>query len=71
MLNYLKTLTVESVVDIMGTLTPTTVKSCSVTAAELVLEQIHTVSRAQATLPFLVEDAARPNSKIDASQDTK
>ena len=71
MLKYLKTLTVESVVDIEGTLTEADVKSCSVQNLELNIERIHTVSKAAAMLPFLVEDAARSEQEIEDSQDTE
>lgn len=71
MLKYLKTLTVESVIDIEGTLTEADVKSCSVQNLELNIERIHTVSKAAAMLPFLVEDAARSEKEIEESQDTE
>lgn len=72
MLNYLKTLTVESVIDLEGTIVGgADVKSCSVQSIELNIERIHTVSKAQAQLPFLVEDAARSEAEVEASQDTE
>jgi len=71
MLKYLKSLTVESVIDLEGTIVGgANVKSCSVQTVELSIERIHTVSRAQAQLPFLVEDAARSEAEVEASQDT-
>ncbi|GAX26572.1 aspartyl-tRNA synthetase [Fistulifera solaris] len=70
MLKYLKSLTVESIVDLEGTLVPADVKSCSVQDVELTIRRIHTVSKAAAVLPFLVEDAARSETEVEASQDT-
>lgn len=71
MLNYLKTLTVESVVQLEGTIVgDANVKSCSVQNVELNILRIHAVSRAEAILPFLVEDAARTEREVEASQST-
>jgi aspartyl-tRNA synthetase len=70
MMRYLKSLTVESVVDVQGTLVEATVKSCSVSHLELRMERVYTVSRAAAVLPFLVEDAAHSEQEVEASQDT-
>lgn len=71
MIRYLKSLTVESIVDLQGTLIPADVKSCSVQDVELTLQRIHTVSKAAAVLPFLVEDAARSEAEVEASQATE
>lgn len=70
MLKYLKSLTVESIIDIEGSLVEANVKSCSVKDVELSLSRIHAVSKADAMLPFLVEDASRSEAEVDASQDT-
>ena len=71
MLQYLKSLTVESVVDIEGRVnTGVDVKSCSIKSVELTIQRIHSVSNAASILPFLVEDAARSDAEIDASQST-
>lgn len=70
MIQYLKSLTTESVVDIWGTLVPANVKSCSVQNAEISIERIYTISKADAALPFLVEDASRSEEEVDASQET-
>lgn len=71
MLNYLKTLTVESIIDLEGVIVgDANVKSCSVQTVELNINRIHAVSKAQAQLPFLVEDAARSEAEVEASQDT-
>lgn len=71
MLQYLKTLTVESVIDLQGTLVAADVKSCSVQSLEVSIRRIHAVSKADAILPFLVEDAARSEAEIEASQETE
>jgi aspartyl-tRNA synthetase len=70
MIQYLKTLTVESVIDLQGMLVEAEVKSCSVQALEVAIRRIHVVSKADAVLPFLVEDAARSEAMVEASQDT-
>jgi len=70
MLRYLKTLTIESIIDVYGELSVADVKSCTVQTLELNLERIHCVSKADAILPFLVEDASRSEEEVDASQDT-
>ncbi len=70
MLKYLKSLTVESIIDLEGTLVPADVKSCSVQDVELTIRRIYTVSKAAVVLPFLVEDASRSEAEVEASQDT-
>eukprot|EP00804_Cyclotella_cryptica_P008924 CCRYP_012035-RA/>CCRYP_012035-RA protein AED:0.02 eAED:0.02 QI:631/1/1/1/1/1/2/158/487 len=70
MLKYLKSLTVESMIDLEGIVSPAEVRSCSVQDAELVIQRIHSVSNADAMLPFLVEDAARSEREVEESQNT-
>lgn len=70
MIRYLKSLTVESIIDLEGTVVNASVKSCSVQDIELNINRIHAVSKADAMLPFLVEDAARSEKEVDESQDT-
>lgn len=70
MIKYLKTLTEESIIDLEGTLVDSDVKSCSVQTLELNIERVHSVSKANSVLPFLVEDAARSEAEVDASQET-
>ena len=70
MIKYLKTLTEESIIDLEGTLVESDVKSCSVQTLELNIQRIHSVSKANSVLPFLVEDAARSEAEVDASQET-
>lgn len=71
MIKYLKSLTVESVIDVEGTLKEAEIKSCSIQTLELVVRRIYTVSRADAILPFLVEDASRSEAEVEASQDSE
>lgn len=71
MLKYLKSLTVESMIDLQGTVVEANVKSCSIQNVELTINRIHCVSKADAILPFLVEDAARSEKDVDESQDTE
>mmetsp|Transcript_17503 Transcript_17503/g.35979 ORF Transcript_17503/g.35979 Transcript_17503/m.35979 type:complete len:641 (+) Transcript_17503:51-1973(+) len=70
MIKYLKSLTVESIIDIQGTLESADVKSCSVQNMEVKIERIHSVTKAASILPFLVEDASRSEAEVDASQET-
>lgn len=70
MIKYLKSLTTESVVDLEGTVSPAEVRSCSVNDAELVINRVHSVSNADAQLPFSVEDASRSEREVDESQGT-
>lgn len=72
MLSYLKTLTLESVVQLEGTIVgDANVKSCSVQNVELSISRIHAVSKADAVLPFSVEDAARSEHEVEESQSTE
>jgi aspartyl-tRNA synthetase len=72
MIQYLKSLTVESVVQLQGTIIgPVDVKSCSVSNIEIGITRIYAISKADAILPFLVEDASRSEQEVDASQSTE
>lgn len=71
MIKYLKSLTVESIIDLQGTLVDADVKSCSIQNVEVQIERIHAVTKADAILPFLVEDAARSEAEVEASQETE
>lgn len=71
MIRYLKSLTVESIIDLEGTICEAQVQSTSVKTLELNIQRIHSVSKAAAQLPFLVEDAARSQEEVEASQDTE
>eukprot|EP00978_Attheya_sp_CCMP212_P049515 scaffold675303_cov39-Attheya_sp.AAC.1 len=70
MIRYLKGLTIESMIDLKGTLTEAEVRSCSIQNVELKIERIHSVSNAAVQLPFLVEDAARSEQEVEESQGT-
>ena len=70
LIKYAGGLTLESIVDIMGEVVAADVKSCSQSNIEIKIKKVYTVSRAPAVLPFLLEDAARPQAEIDASQST-
>lgn len=70
LLKFLSTLNLESIVDIYGSLQSASVKSCSQDNVEIHLKKIYVVSKAPPVLPFLLEDAARPNDIIEASQNT-
>jgi len=71
MIKYLKSLTAESMIDLEGTLVEADVKSCSIKDVELSINRIHSVSKADPILPFLVEDAARSEKEVEESQDTE
>lgn len=68
-LKWLGELTLESVVDIEGGVVSAKVKSCSINHLEISLKSCHVVSRAK-ILPFQIEDAARSDADITASQNT-
>jgi aspartyl/asparaginyl-tRNA synthetase len=70
MVNYLKGLTVESIIDLEGTLVDAEVKSCSIKDVELSINRIHSVMKAAPILPFSVEDASRSQKEVDESQET-
>lgn len=70
MLKFAAGLPLESIVDIQGVVAKADVKSCSQGNVEIHIRKIFTVSRAPATLPFLLEDAARSEQDIEASQNS-
>ena len=67
-LKFLERLTCESIVDCRGSVAEATVETCSRTDVELQLNSCKVVTRAPATLPFLVEDASRSEAEIAESQ---
>lgn len=71
LIKFVASLSLESIVDIYGEVRAADVKACSQNTVEIGIERIFTVSKAPVTLPFLLEDAARSQSDIDASQDTE
>ncbi|KAH8062291.1 hypothetical protein JL722_3206 [Aureococcus anophagefferens] len=70
-LKFLADLTDESVVDARGALVAADVASCSRSNVEIQLKSLFVVTRAPKVLPFLVEDAARSEAVIEASQSTE
>lgn len=71
MIKFLQDLTLETIVDIQGTLAAAEVRGCSQSNVELQVTRCYVVSRSPAILPFLLEDAARSDAEIAASQDTE
>lgn len=71
MLKYVGGLPLETIVDIQGVVAKADVKSCSQGNVEIKIRKIFTVSRAPVTLPFLLEDAARSEADIEASQNNE
>mmetsp|Transcript_6559 Transcript_6559/g.19889 ORF Transcript_6559/g.19889 Transcript_6559/m.19889 type:complete len:579 (-) Transcript_6559:1935-3671(-) len=59
----LKNVTTESVLDIKGTVKLAEVKSCTQTKVEISVDRLYVVSKAAQPLPFLPDDAARPESE--------
>lgn len=70
MIKFLAAHSLESIVDIYGEVAAADVKSCTQSNVEIHIRKLYTVSRAPATLPFLLEDASRSQEEIDASQST-
>lgn len=68
MIKFVSSIPLESIVDIQGVIAPADVKSCSQKNVELQIQKIFAVSRAPVTLPFLLDDAARSEHDIEASQ---
>mmetsp|Transcript_9897 Transcript_9897/g.26311 ORF Transcript_9897/g.26311 Transcript_9897/m.26311 type:complete len:550 (+) Transcript_9897:51-1700(+) len=67
-----KELTAESMVDVYGTLKAADIKSCSITHLEIDVQRIYLVSKAD-PLPFLLEDASRPEAEegVHVLRDTR
>lgn len=70
LIKFAEGLTLESIVDIYGTVASAQVKSCSQGNVEIQMKKLYVVSRAPVALPFLLEDANRSDDVIEASQDT-
>ena len=68
-LKWLGELPLESIVELEGTVVAADVKACSRSDLEISLSRCYCVSRSE-VLPFLLEDAARPEAEVEASQDT-
>jgi hypothetical protein len=71
LMKYAGALPLESIVDIYGEIQSADVKACTQNTVEIKIEKIFTVSRTPAVLPFLLDDAARSQADIDASQSTE
>jgi len=70
MLSALQSLTEESVVEVEGRLQPAEVLSCSQDGVEIAISKVRLVSAAAPKLPFEIEDAARSEAEVDASEHT-
>ncbi|CAM9909829.1 unnamed protein product [Scytosiphon promiscuus] len=70
MIKFVGNLPLESVVDVKGMLVEANVKSCTQSKVEIKIERVYAVSRASLFLPFSVEDAARSEAEVEASQAT-
>lgn len=68
LLKFAGGLTLESIVDIHGTVVSAEVKACSQGNVEIQMDKLFVVSAAPAMLPFLQEDGARSDAEIEASQ---
>ena len=68
LIKFVEGLTLESIVDVYGTVAAADVKSCSQGDVELQMRKIFVVSRAPVQLPFLLDDAARSEDEIELSQ---
>jgi len=72
MVKWVCSLTRESVVDIKGLVVKpeVPVESCTQNEIEVACREIHCISRSDPELPFLIEDACRPDSAFEA-EDTQ
>lgn len=64
MVKWAQGVTTESIVLVEGEVqaSPEPIKSCSVKDAEIMISKIHTISEAPAVMPFVFEDAIRPEA---------
>lgn len=68
---FLQSLGQESIVDIYGTISSATIKSCTITTHEIKIQKIFCISHVPVgTLPFTIEDANRPEHIVEDSQNT-
>jgi aspartyl-tRNA synthetase len=70
LIDFISSLSHESIVDIQGTLVSAKVKSCTQHNVELQIKKAFVVSRAPSTLPFLLEDAARSEEDVETTKDS-
>lgn len=71
MLKYISSLPLETIVDIQGTITAATVKSCTQKNVEIQIQKAFVVSRAPVVLPFILDDASRSETEITSSHGTE
>ncbi|CAE7638461.1 DARS1 [Symbiodinium sp. KB8] len=71
MIKYVSGISRESVVDVSATVSavPEPIAACSIKSLELQVATLHTISRALPTLPFSVEDAARPHVEGESDEE--
>lgn len=67
---FLKSIPLESIVDLEGEVVDANVKSCSIKSIEMNIRRCFIVSEAPTVLPFSIEDASHSQEEIDASQAT-
>ena len=70
LIKYVSNIALESIVDIRGTVAAANVKSCTQSNVEIQINKLFIVSRSPIFLPFLLEDASRPDAIINESQNT-
>lgn len=65
MVKWAQGVTSESIVIVTGQVqaSPEPIKSCTVKDAEIMISQIHTLAEAPSQMPFVFEDAARPEAE--------
>jgi len=71
MLSSLGTLTEESIIDVRGQLVEATVTGCSQSAVEIQIAEVVVISASEPKLPFEIDEAARSEAEIVASQDSE
>ena len=71
MLASLQSLTEESIIEVSGTLQAAEVISCSQSTVEIAISMVRLVSAAAPKLPFEIEDAARSEAEVEASEQTE
>ncbi|KAH9946669.1 aspartate-tRNA ligase [Amylocystis lapponica] len=73
MAKWAAALQTESIVLIEGTVkkTPEPIKSATVSDVEIHISQIHLISGLEGVLPFSVEDATRPETEIETTEETQ
>ena len=71
LIKFAASVPLETIVDIMGVVASADVKSCSQSNVEVQIRKLYTVSRAPVVLPFLLEDASRSQTEIDATANSE